>query len=342
LCCKASTLCLVRPYSHPAQKMFNLVMNRATETVGSMFNSMITCLTFGGYAGQKKTFDMRDIGFVKSLFRMTGMDKYDDFEFVLVVHDISYEHTKRRFPAMVRVRAGANIVETDTYESGVFQQPFAIQVDQGTQDVKIELIDKGRSRVVATLNLDVDTILGAAKKPVQGKLYTMTPKNKALLKPRVQLSIAFDDVDAVEDALLENGLLGDDSDSLPPQVQGVNSEMSDLINELRGAYSCEDLPGLRSTFMAVAGPPQQQRYCLAFWKDRQSYQNERPAEETIDLLKIQSVAKGGKEGFVVKHVKGPQKSKHQFTLHPEAIPTTEAMNMLIRLIKMTHDAREKA
>lgn len=191
-------------------------------------------------------------------------------------------------------------METDE-AAGTFQQPLHITVEQGTEDVVVELVDT-HNRVLATMSFDiVNQILNPEEIHTEA-LYSMKQKAKGIAKPRVRLTMV---VQSGQDE--ETGLLaaGSDVDILVRQqlkkakleaVQAGLAGEDDLseMNILKQASAgpLELFEGLGKTatvYAAVLGPPQSRRYVLGIWNNQKDYENGKKALQEIDLLKIESI-----------------------------------------------------
>merc|ERR1719253_713944 len=80
---------------------------------------------------------------VKKCLRFTGWDKFDDFELILCVHEVTFEKTKSKITTRVRIDAGGEKAVTDLNSKGIFQQSFHLNVEQGTRHIRLDLLDSG-------------------------------------------------------------------------------------------------------------------------------------------------------------------------------------------------------
>lgn len=240
---------------------------------------------------------LRDCKLCKQLLRFLGHDEFDDFELMVLVHEAIFE-TKNKMQTIVQVTAGTHTVKTDA-SHGVFQQPLHLTVEQGTENVIVDLLDT-RSRVLATATFNIMTQILPEDALAQEHVYAMQQKSKGISKPRVRLSMV---VQTEED--LEKGLLTDlnsDVDILVrQQLKKANSEAladgEDDLSEMEilkkaCAGPLELFEGLGKThnvYAAVVGPPQSRRWALGIWRTQKDYDNGKHPMQEIDLLKVETV-----------------------------------------------------
>merc|ERR1719362_1431093 len=113
--------------------MIGLVLRMVTAPSASIVSSIVAPLVLaltlcGCY--KVATCRARDCWCLKSWLRYSGTDEFDDFELVVLVHDVSVTSSSRLNYA-VRLTAGAHKVTTDSSQRGIFQQPMSIWVEQG-------------------------------------------------------------------------------------------------------------------------------------------------------------------------------------------------------------------
>jgi len=299
-------------------------------------------MTSTGLCG-KGSFKAREYGGFKKLLRVVGVDQFEDFEFLLVVHDVSFEYAKQKFSTEVRVRAGEHTVQTSESANMSFQQPFSIYVEQGTKTVNVELIDKSRQRVISVLDLDIQKdVLPSFSDPVSQKLYTMVQKNKAVINPRIRLSIEIEDSQAVEAGLLSG--VEERGDEAAYDAMGTiadTPEQQRLVNCLQGTVQLVDRPTEETVFLAVVGPPHNKRYFLTLWKDEQAFVDGESFEDRVDLLKVLSVqaSRRGQHIFEVNYARESASDKRQLLFASMDRHRDEWTEPLIELIQARHEAK---
>merc|ERR1719215_1432184 len=140
----------------------------------------------------------RDFACIKWLLRSSGHDQFDDFELMVLVHEVLFDRKEDRLSTLVRITAGMHEVKSDTNSKGIFQQPLHVSVEQGTTHLIVDLLDRGQ-RVLAQLSLDIRRdILGPMSLLAPEQVYAMRQKNRGVLNPRAKLSISVQSSDDAE------------------------------------------------------------------------------------------------------------------------------------------------
>lgn len=276
----------------------NVLMWRVQSVLSSIWQTITGLLGFLFASGG--LVNLRDYALMRKMFLTFGIDAYPDFEFVMVVHEASYDYSRGRFATKVRVRSGNHVVETDPSETASFQQPFSICVEQGVDIVRVELLDAGRRKVVAFLDLDVmEDIMGSRTDPVRGKLYTMSQKAKVITNPRIRLSLEVEQPDDKVGTLPFN-----EADV----ENAVDSKLKKQIEAVRGSVQrCE---GGRTHKVFIAAFHQKKGY-LGVWKDADAFADGDQFESKIDLLKVRKVEATPQSDnkFDIKYVEGSNQER---------------------------------
>jgi hypothetical protein len=281
--------------------------------IGLVFNSLfrptigIPCALISGIAAvlavcgcvRCAQWRLRDCPCIKRLLLWSGHDEYDDFELVIVTHQLFFERSPK-LELAVRVSAGSYHVMSDYSKKCIFQQPLVLFVEQGTQRVTIDIVDKGK-RVLATLSLAVvDMILRPAKPLRPEMVYRFKPKSKLVSEPRAQLTIHVNTENDVEHGLLEG--LGSETDILVRQHllkarnhvgEQDDAEMSQIeVLKESCAGPLERMFGLgnyETIYASVVGPPTSRNWILGFWRSKEAFVEGKRSNDQIDLLKVLSV-----------------------------------------------------
>mmetsp|Transcript_18093 Transcript_18093/g.52714 ORF Transcript_18093/g.52714 Transcript_18093/m.52714 type:complete len:348 (-) Transcript_18093:437-1480(-) len=294
---------------------------------------------------------MRDCSCIKRWMRATGADKFDDFELMVLVHEAMYTSTHKKLTTLVRVSAGMQVVETDESNKGLFQQPLSILVEQGTDVICLELIEKKGKKVLAALKLDIEKELLDQKDGMRQKVVSMKQKSKGVTNPRLKVTFALNTENEAEKGLLAGIDLGVQANMmLREQLQmaedGIEGEpMSELDLLAKGCTGPVDMFGKwgsRDTvYISVKGPPEVKRYCLGVWKDRGDIGQSLKALHIIDLLKIVSVQPdpGRNEVFVITFMTA-EKTKKRLTFRRLDRSRETWVDMFQLLIKRIHDKKE--
>jgi len=259
------------------------------------------CAIFGFVRCRR--FRCRDIAFIKSMFRCVGVDGFDDFEVMILVHEATFttgQKGKRKTNTFARITAGMQVVKTDENSKGIFQQPLTILVEQGTSLILVELCDH-RSKVLATLKLDpVIDILQATKLPSE-QLYSMKQKSKDALTPKIKLSMVLDQADDMEAGLLADSNLDSETGWLVRQqlqkAKGEASEKGENMTDFEVMMkSCcgpldvfEGLGKTDTVYAAVVGPPLQRKYVFAIWASEREYELKAKPVREVEILRIRSI-----------------------------------------------------
>lgn len=268
------------------------------------------------------TCKLRDCRCIKFLFRCTGSDAFDDFEVMILVHDVTYTRTED-FDLAVRIRAGDQETQTDSNTEGVYQQPLSIFVEQGTEHLDVELIDYYET-VYASLKVDVQKEILMHKQNAGEKVFAMKQCSKSMISPKVKLSIVIEEaggagplsklnVSNETDLMLRqqlhkvekqhqlekkktHGATLESSNSLfekeEEQQQEAISELELLCQACHGPI--EKIGGLfgsnSSQWVTIERPPASKKFKLCFW-DNQTQSESGKAKPNLEILilKIQAV-----------------------------------------------------
>jgi len=262
------------------------------------------CAIFGCVRCMRCHCRSRDCGCLKRFFRVTGHDKFDDFEFLMLVHEAIFEHRGAKMTTVVRVTAGLHTVRTDPNSNGIFQQPLTIFVEQGTTQIDVDLMDTN-GRVLSTLSLDPHENILSPKNMITEQVFNMKQKNKHIRTPKIKLSMVVSNGSDAELGLISG--VSSDTDILVRQqllkakevgkanaagksVEGEPSEMDVLKEACCGPLEIfEGLGKTSSVYVAIVGPPVSRRYMLGIWDNKHDFDAKKRAIEEVDLLKIQSV-----------------------------------------------------
>lgn len=248
---------------------------------------------------------LRDCACLKRFLRWTGTDEFDDFELTILVHEVMAEQQdKSKMTTSVRVTAGCHTVRTDKASNGIFQQPLAVTVEQGTDVIVIDWLSSS-DRLLATLSLDSMEQLCSTrtKTQKQEQVFSMKQKGKGIRNPKLKLTMVStsDGVDEEQGLLPSDGFQSDVGFLVRQQLQkarqegsknksGELSELEVLKQACSGPLEIfEGLGSSHSAYVGVLGPPVSRRWALAIWKSKHDFDNNRRAAHEVDLLKIQSV-----------------------------------------------------
>jgi len=258
---------------------------------------------------------MRDCGCARRFLRATGVDPFDDFEMMILVHKAAFTAPSKT-PVYVRIRAGQHEVCTDLDSAGLFQQALSVFVEQGTEHVKFELLNTS-NKVIADLTMNVmKEILhsedGKCVK-VTEKTFQMKQKNKHVLNPRVVLTFMPEGPGDEEQALLsglnastevewmlQQQLQKAAAESQPSQeaVGGAAAKPPEQLSEIallaRGCCGPLHMFGMMGSkslvYVGVLGPPRRKRFALHVWDNEHDFSADKPSKLEIELLRTSAVA----------------------------------------------------
>jgi len=326
-----------------------------------------TCAFCGFY--KCTMFRCRDCYCCKRFMRVTGTDKFDDFEITVVVHEALFTASKLKLCTKVRVKAGAHVVQTDESSKGIFQQPLQIFVEQGTRTIDVELMDSREKKVLAVKKLDVekDVLNREGKDKLQDILYSMKQKSKGLLNPKIRLTVLFEGDSAAEQGLLKQMDCSQESNLVLRHVQQMAEDACDLqhsmidengeikpipMSELEllvkgcaGPVDKFGSWGSRSTvYVGVQGPPDAKKFTLGIWRNQGDFASGAKPDTEVDLLKVLSVQPDPhprrSEVFVIQYVDPADKLKKRLTLKRIDRSRDVWVEILTKLIKLLHDEKD--
>lgn len=311
--------------------------------------------------------------------RATGTDAFDDFEATIIVHDTLFTSSVR-INTKVRITAGTHTVTTDESSKHVYQQPVMIFIEQGTQEVQVELLNTWDNKVLAVKTLNVMKDILDPKARGDATLYQMKQKSKTALNPKVRLTILLDVDSQMEQGILKAMNVSPEANlvlrqqlhkeqldqaerastdaaaglarchrvsKVPPSSSPIVgqeiSELQLLMKACSGPLEKFGDWGRRSqVYVAVEGPPQRKKYILGIWATEADYEAGRKPSEEIDILKIASVAPDPKrqEVFIVQYV-DRNRARTRRNFRRLHRARDVWVEMLQALIKTTHDLKEE-
>eukprot|EP00434_Breviolum_minutum_P009635 symbB.v1.2.008484.t1/scaffold535.1/size190655/4 len=313
---------------------------------------------------------MRDCGCCKRCLRKTGIDTFDDFELLVVVHEALYTSGKAKSNVCVRITAGMQSAATSENSKGVFHESLSILVEQGTDVVVVELWDIRERRSLASMKFDPKKDLLHSDDLGREKVYHMKQKAKGLLNPRVRLSVHLDTEEGMEKGLLQDVDMSRETDMmLRSQLQkaqanerargsqqeesgkdGSGKELSKVELFAKGCAGPLDQFGSwgrrESVWIAVRGPPDQKRYTLCIYKDESSCNKGGNPEVEVELLKVLSVQPdpARSEVFIINYLeKNKVKQRMTFSRIDRARDIwVEMLTLLITMIREEKEAKSRS
>lgn len=308
----------------------------------------------------------RDIACVKSILRWFGVDGFDDFEVMILVHEASFTQGKdkkmklavpvhSKLTTFARITAGVQTVETDHNSKGIFQQPLTIFVEQGTSEIVIDLLND-RSKVLATLKLDPVVDILQAKVLPNEQLFNMKQKSKDALTPKIRLSIVLDAGDDMEAGLLAGSNLDTETNWLVrQQIQkakahcdtdkdGNLSDLDVLMKSCTGPLDLfEGLGNAETVYVGIIGPPLQRKHVLGLWSSEREFEIKSKPLKEVEMLRVRSVQADPKRTnvFLISYF---DKERVSQRLNFRRIDRARDVwvQTLQLLVKMLHEEKKKA
>lgn len=296
-------------------------------------------------------FRCRNLRCVKTLLRWIGVDEFDDFEMMVLVHEVMYQAQSKQTVA-VQVTAGQQTQKTDFNSRGMFQQPLHIFVEQGTDQIRIDILNDSH-RVMSSIILNVQKdILDQANNLGAEVIYAMKQKQRGFLDPKIKLTLVVGKAGDMEQGLLA-GVNSDVEWMVCQQLRKVRNEgakdgkkISD-IEVLRQACCglldlFEGLGVSHEVYCAVVGPPHSRRWTLGLWSSKADHDHKQRPFKEVDMMRIQSVP-GDPDRihvFVVNYF-DEDRSLQRLTFRANHSPRDVWVEMLLRLIQKLHDARDE-
>mmetsp|Transcript_137917 Transcript_137917/g.358313 ORF Transcript_137917/g.358313 Transcript_137917/m.358313 type:complete len:245 (-) Transcript_137917:75-809(-) len=177
---------------------------RNAGCLGGCFTCLAAfCAIFGLYRCFKCR--LRDFCCCRLLLRCLGVDRFAEFEVLIHVHEALYTSSKEIYTC-VRLRVGNQRAMTDKDKRGQFDQHVSMFVEQGSETLEVDLMDRTTSLVLAKLELDLMREVILSEAPIKQQIYDMVSKSSSVQNPRVKLSLCKHDGDDEEDALLVRDL----------------------------------------------------------------------------------------------------------------------------------------
>lgn len=318
---------------------------------------------------------MRDCGCCKRWMRATGTDKFDDFNVTILIHETLYTSSQVKLGTKVRIVAGSQSVTTDESTKGVYQQPVDVFVEQGTEEVRVELMDSSAKVVYAVKKLNIQNDILDPHSRGKEVVFSMKQACKTILNPKVKLTILMhDDASSMEQGVLQH------LDVSPEASIMLRQQLHNLEVAERDGYSSADAgvtPGspnltpepvsaLDLLFTACSGPlemfgswgsrtgvwmahrqpPKTKKHLLCCWKNKESCESNDQPQLEIDIMKILSVVPDPHprrvEVFIVQYVEKHARKRVMFRrLDRSRDLWVEMLQTLIKAVHEQYDQEKK-
>lgn len=239
---------------------------------------------------------LRNCSLLKHFFLCIGHDSFEDFELMVLVHEVMFDSAKDKTNTVVQVTAGAHTVKTNPNSNGIFQQPLHITIEQGTEYLSVDLLTTS-NLLLARVKIDVHQIYNEIDGQ-QERDYQMCQKGRGIHNPRIKLTMVVSSEDDAERGFVNESTSSDVAILVRQQLkkakgrhgqEGV-SEMDVLKEACAGPLELfEGLGQTQKVYVAVIGPPTTRRWVLGVWRDQRDFEERRRPVTEAALLKIQSI-----------------------------------------------------
>lgn len=273
---------------------------------------------------------LRHCSLCRWCLRMTGLDKFDDFQLWITVHEMAFVSPEVSTTTRVRLVAGEHQAATDAVSGRSVGQVLEMTIEQGTEVLRVDIMDAYSSRVLASVDLNIQEDILEAKEEILERTYDMQEKKKGIKNPRIKLSIKKDSEGKDE----ERGLAAPGpappaaapAGGRPPaqvrfQRQTIEADAHSTLEEISSgqlmARCCGSLEMQSSwnskelVYAAVKGPPQRKKYSLGVWKSENSCQNDDKEMLFLDILRIVTVQNHpmSNEAFIINYAETQTEKK---------------------------------
>lgn len=297
---------------------------------------------------------LRDCSCIKWCMRATGADEFDDFEVMVIVHEVLFSAPMKR-NTRIRLTAGQHQVQTNDTRTHIYQEALQLCIEQGTQALLVELID-GRT-VLASLKLPITEAFYDSERCKIEQEHFLKPKCKGISNPKVKLTIHSETNLDAERGLLSNMKLSKGSEIILQRqllkdptffandeaaVVRQQSPMKTLAHGLKGNLEMFGFLGSsENVFVAIQGPPTQRRYMLCVYKDEKDAARCGVPVVEVDFLKIMSVQVDASRTDVFQiHYKDAQKRQQQLAFRRLDLPTETWVELLTKIISIIRQERD--
>lgn len=335
---------------------FGLVPDLTTLVVAPMIAAFGICGCVYCYR-----FRMRNVGCIRRFLRCIGYDAFDDFEAIIFVHEASFRlkaNSGKKSATFVRVIAGGQMAETDESSNHAFHTPISILIEQGSDVVKVELIDYYTKKILGRLRLDVVQDMLKSKDCANERWYGMVKGNGPALNPKIKLSIVCDTDVAAESGLLQgsraaDGQFNETDFMLRQHFKQVTEEQPSASHESDLDLLAKACAGplerfkawgrMEAVHIAILSPPEQRKHALGIWTDAMDFERRRRPGEVIELARIQGVMAdpGRHDVFLMGYIDSNKRSQQQAFKKVDRARDVW-VELLQLLVKRIHDQRSAA
>jgi len=304
---------------------------------------------------------LRDCACCKRCLRATGQDPFDDFELMLVVHQVLCEKSGglagghhgvfASTKTNVQVSAGAHSVQSEPSSNGIFQQPLHITVEQGTEVVTIDwlkVVPLTGAVVLSTLTLNiVDDVL--KPKHESEHAYAMKQKGKGIQNAKIKLTLSVEGAADCEKGLIDHSESSDVNDLVRLHLakaqgsSGAVTELQLLQQACAGPLECfEGLGRSKRMYVAILGPPHSRHWMFGVWNDQHEFESNKKPVKMIDLMRLQSVSPDPSRHhvFVINYF-DELRVRQALTLRRIDRARDVWVEVLLRFVQKIHESRHE-
>lgn len=259
-------------------------------------------------------FRIRNIACIRRCLRLTGVDRFDDFELETIVHELQYPgriSEKRRLS--IRIVAGRRSVQTETSNDGKFYETLGkIVVEQGVESVDVCLCDSS-GRVSYRRKLDpVKELLALSGEELVERDVSLRekvgPDRGMKLGHKVTVKLTFrkpgeDCRNSVVQRAIAEGKELDIStqlhlDKVAAAVEPGADELRVLSRACAGPVELTEhhvfrtwkTGKIRHAWLAALGPPTERKWILGLWPDEHAWQDGKTGEMEFEVLSTSGVS----------------------------------------------------
>lgn len=306
---------------------------------------------------------------IRRVFRATGVDRFDDFEVVIIVHEAIFPG-KGSEKVRLRVRAAATTrhsAQTEYSNNGAFHEPLELFVEQGAPSVDISLLDS-RERVISTARLDpVKDILEIPFDALQEREIRLSVKDEKncpqLLrhaKLKVSMVVNTQTAKGIEDEGKQEGSMSVEMRRHLTSLRQAISAKGDLSNiEILAQACCGPLEvvesqGLkawrwgkkRTVWFGTVGPPDARHWIMGYWPDEKAWRARETGEVEFDVLDAQGMQADPYTPSVFK-LRYAQQEGATIDLHLHRVDRSrdlwvECLVAFVEQVRANHEVRKKA
>lgn len=263
---------------------------------------ILLCLLLPFLGWYCRSCGLRSIPCCRRVFRAVGVDDFDDFDVMFVVHEAIASNSSGKINFCVRITAGRNTAQTEFRSTSHFQENMQLRIEQGVREVKVDFID-GWRRKIASMVFDPNKDI-LVQKSCTDQIFSMKTKQTGVVNPQLKLTFrVVKTADAEENGLVSGGNANSAERNLEFLVSeqlrkvGWEEKVRDPVQQLNLLASACAGPVERfgmvgekqPAYVGVRGPPKNRGFKLGIWKEEKTFADGRDGKLEIDILRITGV-----------------------------------------------------